>query len=245
MPKQGVLILGATSEIAEKLAYLYAAEGRNIYLLARNAERLENLGKDLEIRYEINVKIIELDALDFNSFERTLLPLAKHIDTLICLWGCMFSQKESETNKRVFVDMINVNFIAPALALNIIANEFETQKKGSIIGISSVAGLRGRRQNYTYGSSKAAFTCYLSGLRNRLHQSFVHVMTVLPGYIDTKMIASIKTPKPLTISPEKAAISIYKAHKKRKNIIYLYPIWRYIMMIIIHIPEYIFKRLNI
>jgi short-subunit dehydrogenase len=129
--------------------------------------------------------------------------------------------------------------------LNVVANEFEKLNDGLIIGISSVAGERGRQSNYLYGSAKAGFTAYLSGLRNRLFKSNVHVMTVKPGFMKTRMIEGIKTPGPLTASPEIAARKIFKAAQSRKNVVYILPVWRLIMFIIRSIPEGIFKKMKL
>src|SRR5690606_33226513 len=122
-----------------------------------------------------------------------------------------------------------------------VANDFERRKRGVIIGISSVAGERGRQSNYIYGSAKAAFSAYLSGLRNRLYHHGVHVMTVKPGFVKTKMIENISTPGILTASPKKVAEKVHQALLKKRNTMYVLGIWKFIMMVIKMIPEGIFK----
>jgi hypothetical protein len=129
--------------------------------------------------------------------------------------------------------------------LNIIANDFEQRRSGVIIGVSSVAGDRGRGSNYMYGSAKAGFTAYLSGLRNRLAKSNVHVITVKPGFVRTRMTEGLPLPGPVTAKPEQVARDVFKAYRGRRNEVYTLWMWRYIMLVIKLIPEAIFKRLNL
>ena len=151
----------------------------------------------------------------------------------------------AEANVEEAIQEMDVNYKAGVLALSVFKDEFQAKGKGTIIGVSSVAGERGRAKNYIYGSAKAGFTAYLSGLRNQLCKENIHVLTVLPGFMDTKMTAGLDLPKPLTASAETAAAQIFKAYKKQKNIVYVLPIWRHIMLIIRNIPEFIFKKLSI
>jgi short-subunit dehydrogenase len=137
---------------------------------------------------------------------------------------------------------INTNFTGAVSILNLVAGYYATQKHGAIIGISSVAGERGRQSNYIYGSSKAGFTTYLSGLRNRLYHSNVHVLTVLPGFVYTKMTEHLTLPKLLTATPAQVAEAVYKSAKRKRNVIYVKWFWRWIMYIIKFIPESIFKK---
>jgi hypothetical protein len=129
--------------------------------------------------------------------------------------------------------------------LNIISHEMERRKKGFIIGVSSVSGDRGRKKNYIYGSSKSAFSTYLSGLRNRLYKSGVHVLTVKPGFIYTQTAKKNNFPRQLIAQPIEVAKDIFKAQQSKKDIIYTKWFWRYIMFVIKNIPEFIFKRTNI
>jgi decaprenylphospho-beta-D-erythro-pentofuranosid-2-ulose 2-reductase len=139
---------------------------------------------------------------------------------------------------------IQVNFTGAVSILNIVANDFEQRGKGSIIGISSVAGDRGRQSNYIYGSAKAGFTAYLSGLRNRLAKSGVHVMTVKPGFCRTKMTENLQLPAALTAEPDQVAHSVFQGLDQKHNVVYTLWMWRWIMLIIRMIPEFIFKKLN-
>ena len=158
------------------------------------------------------------------------------------IWGnhikAINDWKESER-------ILATNYIGAVSILNIIANDFEKRKSGVIVGISSVAGDRGRMSNYLYGSAKAGLTAYLSGLRNRLFHSGVHVLTVKPGFVRTKMTEGLPLPVLVTADPEQVAKKIYAAIKRRKNTIYILPIWLLIMYIIRNIPEAIFKKMKL
>jgi short-subunit dehydrogenase len=137
---------------------------------------------------------------------------------------------------------INANYTGAVSILNIVAADYEERRKGTIIGISSVAGNRGRQSNYIYGSAKAGFTAYLSGLRNKLFHHKTHVMTVLPGFVYTKMTEHLQLPKLLTATPEEVALAVYHGFKKVKDVVYVKWFWKWIMMIITFIPESIFKK---
>jgi hypothetical protein len=137
------------------------------------------------------------------------------------------------------------NYNGAVSILDVIANRYEAQGEGCIIGVSSVAGDRGRQSNYHYGSAKAGFSAYLSGLRNRLAGKGVHVMTVKPGFVNTSMTEDQDTPAPVTAEPEEVADAVYKAFVKKKDVLYTRWMWRYIMFIIRTIPETIFKKLKL
>jgi short-subunit dehydrogenase len=137
---------------------------------------------------------------------------------------------------------INTNYSGAVSILNIVAADYGNKKAGTIVGISSVAGNRGRQSNYIYGSAKAAFTAYLSGLRNKMYHSGVHVMTVLPGFVDTKMTEHLTLPKPLTAKPDEVGEAVYNGVRNKKNVIYVKWFWKYIMTIITNIPESMFKK---
>jgi short-subunit dehydrogenase len=146
-----------------------------------------------------------------------------------------------EDNDRI----LKINYSQLVLVLNAISKELVKKEKGTLIVLSSVAGERGRKSNFMYGSAKAGLTAYLSGLRNFLFSHKIHVLTVKPGFMKTKMTENLDLPGPLTISPEKAAGLIYKGYKRKKNTIYIGPIWRLIMFIIRNIPEFIFKKMSL
>jgi len=138
---------------------------------------------------------------------------------------------------------MDTNYKGVVSLFNIIADDFEHRRNGFIVGISSVAGERGRKSNYIYGSAKAALTVYLSNLRNRLYDAQVHVMTVKPGFVATNMTKDMDLPEKLTAQPEEVAEDIYKAQQKNKNV--LYTKWRWVMLVIKMIPEWKFKVMSI
>ena len=154
-------------------------------------------------------------------------------------------QAENEREIKEASLVIRSNYEGPVSILSVLANCFEARGCGCLVGISSVAGERGRASNYVYGSAKAGFTAFLSGLRNRLAKKGVHVVTVLPGFVTTKMTEGMDLPKKLTAQPKEVANAIFNAVQKKQNIIYTRPVWRFIMIIIRNIPEQIFKRLKL
>ena len=237
-----VLILGAKSDIAKEVAHGFAKIGYNIYLAARKHEELEDDVKDLMIRYKIEAKAVEFDALHFESHKMFYSSLEKKPVGVVCAVGYMGDQINCKNDFIEIRKIFDTNFTGCISIINIICNDFEERQKGFIIGISSVAGDRGRKSIYFYGSAKAAFTTYLSGMRNMLSKSNVKVITVKPGFVRTSMTEGMKLPELLTASPEKAAKDIISGWKKRKDVIYTKWFWRYIMLVIRIIPERFFKR---
>jgi decaprenylphospho-beta-D-erythro-pentofuranosid-2-ulose 2-reductase len=240
-----ILIIGAGSDIAKPLAREYAAAGNSLYLAGRNADRIESLANDLRIRHGIEVLVQELDVLATESHEVSFDTLPTLPAGIIAVAGYLGEQNKAEHDFGETRKIIDTNFTGIVSLLNIGANRLQAAGHGFIIGISSVAGDRGRKSNYIYGSSKAALTTYLSGLRNRLCDSNVHVMTVKPGFVETRMTAGMKLPRALTAQPEEVARDIFRAQQKRRSVIYTRGIWRLIMLVILHIPESIFKKTSI
>jgi short-subunit dehydrogenase len=240
-----VLILGANSDVAQALAYKFASARCNIFLAARDTTRLTPVTSDLKIRYGVDAQVIQFDALRYDSHPEFYRGLPARPDVVICVFGYLGSQQTAQSDFNEAERIINTNYTGAVSILNIAANDFEARRAGTIIGISSVAGDRGRQSNYIYGSAKAALTAYLSGLRNRLAKSNVHVITVKPGFIRTKMTAGMPLPGPVTAQPGQVASDIFTAFQKGTNQIYTLWMWRFIMLIIRHIPEPIFKRLKL
>lgn len=239
------LILGATSDVALACARQLASAKEDLLLAGRDEEVLAVIAKDLEIRYQINAKAVRFDALDFDSHEAFYEGLNPKPAQTICVFGLLGDQAVSEKSWDACKRVLDSNYTGAVSILNIIANDYEQKRSGVIAGISSVAGERGRQSNYIYGSAKAGFTAYLSGLRNRMAKSGVHVLTVKPGFIDTRMTAGLKLPKPITAQPDQVAKAILRAMKNGKNSIYTLPVWAPIMMIIRSIPEGVFKKLKL
>ena len=240
-----VLILGAKSDIAKELAYEYAENGYDLCLAARQSEELEKLSQDIKVRYSREVNLIEWDVLDYEKSNEIYQNISQNIVGVICVVGYLGLQDVAEKRIEEALKIINVNYVGCVNMINIIANDFQQKNNGFIIGISSVAGDRGRKSNYIYGSAKAAFTQYLSGLRQRLVKNNIRVLTVKPGFVNTKMTLGMNLPKILTAEPKEVAKDIFKAHQKNKNIIYTKWYWFFIMLIIKLIPEKLFKKLNL
>lgn len=240
-----VLILGARSDIARATARAFAAAGHAVQLAARNAETLDADRADLQTRFGVAVTLHEYDALDTDGFAAFLDALPDLPEIVVSAVGLMGDQPTSEDDPEAARRVIRSNFEGPALMLGLLANRFAARGSGTIVGISSVAGDRGRASNYIYGAAKAGFTAFLSGLRNRLAGQGVHVVTVLPGFVNTAMTAGMDTPGALTAEPREVADAIVKAVKKSRNVIYVRPIWWLVMAIIRNIPEVIFKKTRI
>ena len=245
MSKKTVLILGAKSDIAMSTAHCFARAGYNLQLAARKVENLDSDKSNLELKYKIRVTLHDFDVLDIISHIHFANSLPRLPNIIICAIGFMGEQIKNEQDIEIASKVIRSNFEGPASIFAIFANLFEQRGSGTLVGISSVAGERGRAKNYIYGSSKAGFTAFLSGLRNRLSMKGVHVITVLPGFVATKMNANMKLPNKITSQPDDVGNAIFKAVKKRTNVIYVGSIWRIIMMIIKNIPEQIFKRMKL
>ena len=240
-----VLILGASSEVALSLADLLAAESCEIILATRNIERLNPVKSDLVVRFGAQVTLHEFDALKTDTHAEFYAVLNPPPDTVICFFGYLGDHTKALKDWQECSRILASNYIGAVSILNLVANDFERRRQGTIVGISSVAGERGRQSNYLYGSAKAGFTTYLSGLRNRLFKSGVHVLTIKPGFMQTRMLEGMKTPKALTAQPAQAAGLILKAIAKKKNVAYIFPFWKWVMLIIKNIPESIFKRMKL
>jgi len=241
---KNVLILGATSDMAQAIAKKYAAEGWSLTLAALEADLLEPIAGDLRVRTNMPVESVPFDATDFASHASFYEGLATPPDAVICVFGYMGDQLVARTDFDEVRRTIDINFTGAISILNIVAADFEKRGQGAIAGISSVAGDRGRQSNYIYGCAKAGLTAYLSGLRNRLAKAGVHVMTVKPGFCRTKMTEQMDLPAALTAEPEQVAAAVFKGMEKKRNVVYTLWMWRYIMLIICHIPEFIFKKLG-
>ncbi|MEL7105727.1 MAG: SDR family oxidoreductase [Pseudomonadota bacterium] len=245
MTKPPVLILGARSDIGKAAAHAFAALGHPIQLAARRVETLETDRSDIAVRHNVEVSLHEFDALDTASHAGFVDALPALPDTAICVVGLMGEQSENERDLDLAAQVMRSNYEGPASILSVLANRFEERGHGTLVGISSVAGLRGRATNYVYGSAKAGFTAFLSGLRNRLAKTGVHVVTVLPGFVATQMTEGLDLPEKLTAQPSEVGEAIAAAVQKKRNIVYVRRIWQLVMLIIRNIPEPIFKKLKL
>ncbi len=243
--KKPVLILGAASGMARAIARSFASEGHAIQLAARNVDRLEADRDDLKTRYGVEATLHEFDALDLGSHEAFVAGLPELPAIAVCAVGAMGTQEENAADPKIGATVMRANFEGPASIFAHLANAMEARGSGTLVGISSVAGDRGRASNYVYGSAKAGYTAFLSGLRNRLAKKGVHVVTVLPGFVATAMTEGLDLPARLTAQPEEVGAAVVKAVQKQRDIIYVRPIWRIVMAVIRNIPEPIFKKTSI
>lgn len=239
-----VLILGAASDMAIAIAKKYASENYQVLLAARNVNRLDALQADINIRSNAQCSLHEFDAANFQSHTAFWNSLPVKPSITICVFGYLGDQEKAMKDWNEAEKIIQANYTGAVSILNIAAQYYISQQSGTIVGISSVAGERGRQSNYIYGSAKAGFTAYLAGLRNRLFHSGVHVVSVQPGFVNTQMTAHLKLPPLLTAEPKEVADAVYSAVVKKKNTIYVKWFWRWIMLIIKMVPEFIFKKMK-
>lgn len=244
---QKILIIGATSAMAEATARRYAAGGAAFYLLARKAERLQALAADLKIRGAQAAAFAVFDVTDHASHAQTLQTARDVLggfDIVLIAHGTLGDQKACEQDVSLTLKEMETNALSVISLLTLLAPVMEAQGQGTLAVISSVAGDRGRQSNYVYGAAKGMVSLFLQGLRNRLDRHGVQVLTIKPGFVDTPMTAAF--PKgSLWASPETIAAGIEHAISKRKDVVYLPGFWRWIMLIIKLIPERIFKGLSL
>lgn len=240
-----VLILGGRSDIGLATAQAFAAEGHPVQLAARNAATLEPARTDIALRHGVAVTLHELDALDVAGHAAFAASLSPQPGIVVSVIGALGTQDSDEEDHAAAVTVMRANYEGPAILLAVFANLMAKRGTGVLVGVSSVAGDRGRATNYIYGSAKAGFTAYLSGLRNRLARQGVHVVTVKPGFVATRMTEHMDLPEKLTARPEAVAAAILRAVRRRRNVIYVKPVWWLVMSIICAIPERIFKKLSI
>ena len=241
-----LLVLGANSDIGQAISRKFAqAEQANLYLASRQLEILGKKAADIKIRYQVEAKPIFFDATDYAShaeFDHNLDPKP---DGVVLSFGYLGDQGKGQQDFKEVQQIMETNLLGAVSILELIATDFEKRGHGFIIGVSSVAGERGRQSNYIYGAAKSGLTVYLSGLRNRLFSKNIRVITVLPGFVDTKMTEDLDLPKPLTAAVQEVADDVYAAYKKGKDIIYIKWFWKWIMFLIRSIPEGVFKRMRL
>jgi decaprenylphospho-beta-D-erythro-pentofuranosid-2-ulose 2-reductase len=243
---EAVLILGATSAIARATAAAFAARGAALYLASRDLDELRRIAADLRLRYGVEVRhgLFDAEATESHAvFMQSVIEAMHGITGVVLAFGYLGDQQEARDFK-MGEKIIVSNFTGAASILSHCANYFEPLHRGFIIGISSVAGDRGRQSNYVYGAAKGALSLYLQGLRNRLFASGVRVITIKPGFVDTAMTYGLPGLF-LVASPQAIGERIVAALGKSSDVVYLPWFWRYIMLIIKHIPEHIFKRMKL
>ena len=241
-----VVILGATSAIALAVARQLAHRACELLLVARSSERLAQVQTDLEVRGAACVLIFAADPSDVAQHAAILACASDRLpefDTVLLAYGSMHDQKLAATSIEILREEIQVDFVSAAAILTLFAAEFARRRRGCIAAITSVAGDRGRRSNYVYGSAKGGLALFLQGLRSRLYPAGVRVITIKPGPVRTPMTDDLPTAVQLA-DPNRVARDIVRALAGHtRDIVYTPPIWRLIMAVIRLIPEGLFKRL--
>lgn len=243
-----VLIVGATSSIASACARLWAQQGSEFFLVARNAEKLEQTRADLIAQGAKAVTVHTMDAVDFSAHPAMLqdcLSALRQIDIALIAHGTLPDQKACEIDPQVALQEFANNGTSVISLLTILANHFEKQRCGTLAAISSVAGDRGRPSNYLYGTAKAAISTFCEGLRARMFKVGVHVIDIKPGFVATPMTKGLPLPAALVSSPEKVALRIVKGIDSKVDVLYAPGFWALIMLIIKNVPNFLFKRANL
>jgi short-subunit dehydrogenase len=240
-----VLIIGAKNELGIELANLYARNNYNLYLAGRSIKDIQDKSSEIEKKYKVKSVLCELDVTDYNSHQKIYDTLIIKPIGVIYLAGYypnipLSTSKWSET-----VRTIEINYLGCMSLLNIISNQFINDRRGFIISVTSVSGLRGRAKNYIYGSAKAGLITYMSGLRNKMNKYNVNVLTVIPGFITSNKDKKENYPRVLVTTPKKLASRIFNAQQSNKDVIYSSISWQLIMFVIKIIPEALFKKLKI
>jgi short-subunit dehydrogenase len=230
------------------LAHKLAKEGYTLALLARRKENLKKLSDTINANAnEVRALAYPHDVANYREVPDLLRRIVAELgglDLIVFMAGVNYPPGVNNYKFDTDRQMIEINLIGAMAWLSPVAEMFQNAKAGQIVGISSVAGDRGRVGNPGYNTSKAGLTTYLEALRNRLTRHGVNVLTVKPGFVKTEMLKAAQGGTPFAISVEKAADDIYKAIRKRRQTIYTPFIWRYIMLVIQHIPSVIFRRLS-
>jgi short-subunit dehydrogenase len=239
-----VLIVGATSAIAEAVARRYAAEGAALFLAARSAEHLEAVAADLRARGAAEVATGAFDA-HATSHHAPMIEEAwtalGGIDVALIAHGSLPDQHACQESFEAAQREFEVNALSVISLLTPLANRMEAARAGTIAVISSVAGERGRQSNYVYGAAKGCVSIFLEGTGHRLSRSGVHVLTVKPGFVDTPMTAGFEKGL-LWATPARVATDIFRAIERRDRVLYTPWFWRWIMLVIRLLPAPIFYR---
>jgi short-subunit dehydrogenase len=248
-PRRRGIIIGASDGIGAVLARRLAGEGYTLALLARRADKLETLCNEInQTSKELRAQAYVHDVTHYEAVPDLLRKIVADLGGLdLIAFVAGVNHPPGGIDKYNFENdrkMIEVNLVGAMAWLDPVAEMFQSAKAGQIVGISSVAGDRGRVGNPGYNTSKAALTTYLEALRNRLTRYGVNVLTVKPGFVETEMLKAAQGPTPFAIQPEKAVEDIWAAMQKRKQVIYTPSLWRWIMLAIRHTPSFIFRRLS-
>jgi short-subunit dehydrogenase len=240
-----LLVLGGTSDIGRATAAIFAANGWTVQLAGRDLTALHREADDIATRSGQPVSIHHFDALDTASFAAFVDGLPALPNVVLSVIGVLGDQRRAQSDSDYAAFVMRSNYEGPSLILNLLAERFLARGSGTIIGVSSVAGDRGRGSNYIYGSAKAGFTAFLSGLRNRCFRLGVHVITVKPGFVATRMTEGMHLPAVLTVTPMRAAAEILDAAKSKKNTAFIGRRWALVMIALKLLPDWLFKRMSL
>lgn len=241
-----ILVVGATSAIARGCAFAWAAQGQRLLLAGRDPDELARLCQDIRVRFNTSAQPVAIDLDDSGPREDWLAACEQQhgqIDGLLLAAGWM-PDGEAMRHGATALQVLQRNLVGPVALLNAFADRCEARRHGFIVGIGSVAGDRGRQSNYPYGAAKGALAIHLAGLRNRLQPAGVPVLTVKPGFVDTRMTFGLPGLF-LVADPVAVGRRIVTASDAGRDEIYVPGFWRLIMLIIRHVPEFLFKRLTL
>lgn len=241
---QRILVLGATSAIAEATCRLYAAEGARLLLVARDGEKLDPIVRDLGLKGASAVasEVMDLAKTDPATAMPRLVARLGGLDTVLLAYGTLGDQAQAERDLGRAAGIIRDNFSSAAIWCLAAANVIEAQKSGSLVVIGSVAGDRGRQSNYVYGAAKAGLGVLVQGLAHRLSKVDAKAVLIKPGFVDTPMTAGMAKGGPLWSTPEKIAAVIRRAADRRAPVVYAPTFWRLIMSVIRAVPAPIMHR---
>ncbi|MDD1522375.1 MULTISPECIES: SDR family oxidoreductase [Bradyrhizobium] len=242
--RKSVLVLGGSSDIGRAVARAFAKAEYDVGLAGRSVAALEPDAADLRARYNVEVGLHTFDVLDIASFEGFVAGLPALPEVVISIVGLLGVQQQAESDLAHATAIMRSNYEGPALILGLLAEKFLSRGSGTLVGVSSVAGDRGRASNYVYGSAKAGFSAFLSGLRARASRGGVHVVTVKPGFVRTRMTEGMKLIGPLTVEAPVVGAAILRAVENKTDIVYVSAKWRLVMLIIKTLPEVVFKKLK-
>jgi short-subunit dehydrogenase len=243
-----IVVIGATSAIAEECITIWAKqEPTRFTLVARNTDHLERIAKDISIKNpDTKINLQSLDFLDPRAIQSFVDDISKlPIDIALVAHGYLPEQVDCETDLLLCKKTIEINALSPALFAEAVAQVMEKQRSGKLAVIGSVAGDRGRKSNYVYGASKAFIASYLSGLTHRFANTSIKVTLIKPGPVETPMTLRYKAKGLAMALPEEVAKDIVTAIEKGKAVIYTPGKWHLVMLIIQHLPNFIFNKLNI
>jgi decaprenylphospho-beta-D-erythro-pentofuranosid-2-ulose 2-reductase len=242
---QRVLAFGGTSVIAQAVLRRLAAQGAAVCMVGRNADRLQIVADDLAARGSSRAVYRVIDFRDYSAYDMIVSEAAEQLgglDLVIVAHGQLSDQARSRRDVTYMVDQLHVNLVSAVVAVGVAADRFEAQGSGTIIVLGSVAGDRGRRSNYVYGSAKAALAAFSEGVRHRLRPSGARVILVKPGLVDTPMTSRLKK-NPLYATPDRVASDVLGAIRDGRDVVYSPFWWRYVMAAIRALPGWIFLRL--